>query len=159
MVGSGKRFPGWIDAENRSARVGDVRLTEREARERFVGARVARLATVGTESGRPHLVPMTFAVTGDLVVHAIDHKPKSTIDLRRLRNIAANKSVCALVDEYADDWTKLWWARADGPAEIREQAPEFIDLLAAKYPQYQEMRPSGPVVVVKVERWSGWSAA
>lgn len=134
-----------------------MRLTEREARERFAAARVARLATVG--SGQPHLVPITFAVTDDLVVYAVDHKPKSTTHLRRLRNIAENNSVCVLVDEYADDWAKLWWARADGPAEIRQQAPDLIDLLAAKYPQYQETRPPGPVVVVHVERWSGWSAA
>jgi PPOX class probable F420-dependent enzyme len=151
-------------------------LTERDARERFAAARVARLATVGraelraagglhlvtdgpAATAQPHLVPITFAVTGDLVVHAIDHKPKSTADLRRLRNIAENKTVCILVDEYADDWTQLWWARADGTAEIRKDAPELIDLLAAKYPQYRETRPSGPVVVAHVERWSGWSAA
>ena len=67
--------------------------------------------------------------------------------------------VCVLADEYSDDWTQLWWARADGLAEIRDEAPEFVNLLVAKYPQYQETRPSGPVVVVHVERWSGWSAA
>jgi PPOX class probable F420-dependent enzyme len=134
-----------------------VRLTEREARDRFAAARVARLATVGT--GRaPHLVPITFAVAGDLVVHAVDHKPKRTTDLRRLRNIAANESVCVLVDEYCDDWTQLWWVRGDGRAEIRDDAADLVDLLVSKYPQYEEIRPSGPVVVVHVERWSGWSA-
>lgn len=142
-------------AAERSARVGVVRLTEREARDRFAAARVARLATVGPTG--PHLVPITFAVTGDLVVHAVDHKPKSTTDLRRLRNIVNNANVCILVDQYSDDWAQLWWVRADGSAEIRDDAAELVDLLVAKYPQYRETRPSGPVVVVRVDGWSGWS--
>lgn len=139
-------------------RVGGVRLTEREARTRFAAARVARLGTVGPDT-QPHLVPITFAVSGDLVVHAVDHKPKSTTDLRRLRNIAENRMVSILVDNYADDWAQLWWVRGDGAAEIRDDAPDLVDLLTTKYPQYQQARPSGPVVVVHVERWSGWSAA
>ena len=57
-------------------------------------------------------MPVTFAVYGDLVCFAVDHKPKSTRDLRRLRNIRANDQVSVLVDDYADDWSRLWWVRA-----------------------------------------------
>ena len=39
-------------------------MDETEARRRFLTARVARLATVDAE-GRPHLVPVVFAVLGD----------------------------------------------------------------------------------------------
>src|SRR5215210_939155 len=78
----------------------------------------ARLATAGRD-GRPHVVPCTFAVLGDAtIVSAVDHKPKRTTALRRLANIAANPRVAVLADHYADDWTKLWWARADGTAHV-----------------------------------------
>jgi hypothetical protein len=30
--------------------------------------------------------------------------------------------------------------------------------LVARYPQYAQRRPSGDLIVVDVQRWSGWSA-
>src|SRR5690242_4638274 len=89
------------------------------ARERFAEARVARLATVSGD-GSPHLVPIVFAVSGDRLISAVDHKPKQTVALRRLDNIAANPFVSVLVDEYDENWTALWWARADGWAHIHD---------------------------------------
>ncbi|MDP9829729.1 hypothetical protein J2S57_005478 [Kineosporia succinea] len=61
------------------------------------------------------------------------------------------------MDEYHDDWTHLWWARADGAATIHDSDEAAVDALAARYPAYQERRPCGPVVSVEVSRWSGWS--
>ncbi|MDQ0381675.1 TIGR03668 family PPOX class F420-dependent oxidoreductase [Amycolatopsis thermophila] len=133
-----------------------MRLDPREARERFAAARVARLATVSAD-GRPHLVPVTFAVSGDEIVFAVDHKPKSTTDLRRLRNIAANPAVSFLADAYDEDWTRLWWCRADGTATIGASAPDAIALLRGKYEQYARRPPEGPVVRTRVTRWSGWA--
>jgi len=138
-----------------------MRLTTDEARRRFAAARVARLATV-SEQGQPHLVPCTFAVEGELIYSAVDGKPKSTTNLRRLRNIAVNPQVTVLTDHYADDWSALWWVRADGQATIIEDplamaAP--ITLLAARYPQYITSPPGGPVIAIRVSRWAGWSAA
>jgi PPOX class probable F420-dependent enzyme len=143
-----------------------VNLSEGEARSRLARARVARLATADA-SGRPHVVPVTFAVEGgtgggDRVYIAIDHKPKTTTDLKRLRNIRENPAVSVLADHYEDDWAALWWARADGravvvPADATErQRP--LDLLAAKYPQYRQRRPEGPVIVIDADRWSGWAS-
>lgn len=130
-----------------------------EARARLSSARSARLATVSGE-GVPHLVPITFAVEGARLYFAVDHKPKRSTNLRRLRNIAENPRVAVLADHYADDWTQLWWVRADGNAEIWEDGPgreHALDLLAARYEQYREQRPAGPVVVVTVTNVSGWS--
>jgi PPOX class probable F420-dependent enzyme len=132
-----------------------------EARRRFAASPVARLATVSGD-GVPHLVPVTFAPVpdGDRLYFAVDHKPKRSTDLRRLRNIRENGRVCLLVDHYADDWQALWWARADGTAEIVEDAAGRagpVGLLRAKYPQYDDRPPEGPVVTVTVTRWSGWS--
>lgn len=136
-----------------------MKLGPDDARQRFEAASVARLATVSS-SGAPHLVPFTFAVDGDLLCFAIDHKPKSTLDLRRLRNIRENDQVSAIVDHYDDDWSQLWWVRADGHAQVvesDEQRSRLIELLQAKYVQYLEHPPEGPVVVIKVSQWSGWS--
>ena len=132
-----------------------MRLPESEARQRFASSPVARLATVDS-SAQPHLVPVVFAVRDHRVVFAVDHKPKSTVRLRRLANIAANPQVSLLADEYNEDWTQLWWARADGHATIHESAAELIDWLVEKYPQYQQTRPAGPVVEINVTRWTGW---
>lgn len=134
-----------------------MRLDGAVARKLFTGARVARLATVSGD-GDPHLVPFTFAVADDVIFHAVDEKPKSSADLKRLRNIRENRRVAALADGYDEDWSRLWWARADGDAEIFEENSDATRLLAEKYPQYRERRPTGPVVAIRVRRWSGWTA-
>ena len=137
-------------------------LDGEQARARFASARVARLATVDAQ-GRPHVVPLVFAVDGDRVVSAVDHKPNRSNDLRRLANITANPDVALLVGHYAEDWTTLWWVRADGRARVLlpadREARAAIELLVGRYPQYAEQPPDGPVLVVDISRWSGWSAA
>jgi PPOX class probable F420-dependent enzyme len=139
-------------------------VNEQEARERFGDARVAHLATVGSRK-QPHLVPITFVLgsgpSGDAVCFAVDGKAKTTRDLKRLENIAANPKVSVLVDFYDDDWRQLWWVRADGEARIVEGGATFtvaLQGLAKKYPQYAEEPPAGPVVLIDVDRWQLWEA-
>ena len=107
-----------------------MRISREQARAWFGQARVARLASADAD-GRPHLVPVVFAVRGEVVVTAVDHKPKRTPDLKRLRNIAANPEVSLLADHYSDDWDRLWWARADGTAELAATAdpPDLVSAL------------------------------
>ncbi|MGH8972914.1 MAG: TIGR03668 family PPOX class F420-dependent oxidoreductase [Acidimicrobiia bacterium] len=134
-------------------------LDEEVLRRRATAAPVARLATVGP-GGRPRVVPCCFAVDGDVVYSAVDHKPKRTARLARLADIAANPAVSLVVDHYEDDWSQLWWVRLDGTARVVEDGPEWqrgVDLLVTKYAQYRERRPAGPVIVVAVERWRAWS--
>lgn len=136
-----------------------MRLDATSARERFARARVARLATV-TAAGQPHIVPIVFALDGDVLYTAVDAKPKSTTALRRLDNIAANPAVAVLADQYDDDWTQLWWVRADGRADIADPAAAAagIRLLTGRYLQYRSAPPPGPVLVIRVQRWTGWQA-
>ncbi|MHB8695519.1 MAG: TIGR03668 family PPOX class F420-dependent oxidoreductase [Solirubrobacteraceae bacterium] len=133
-------------------------MTATEARALFLTARVARLATADRD-GRPHLVPIVFAVEGDRVYSAVDAKPKRTTALRRLANVNDNPAVSLLVDHYEEDWDALWWARADGLGRVLDAAgPEgqrAIQLLSERYPQ---QRATGAVLAVDVDRWSGWSA-
>ncbi len=130
-------------------------------RSRLEEARVGRLATADAK-GRPHVVPITFAVDADALYFAVDAKPKRSTDLKRLRNIAANPAVSVLVDHYEDDWERLWWVRVDGTARVvadPAQADSALALLAAKYEQYRGTPPPGPVVRVDIGRISGWSSA
>lgn len=118
------------------------------------------MATV-TPDGAPHLVPVVFAVDGDVVYTAVDAKPKKSRRLRRLANIEHNSAVSLLVDHYADDWTQLWWVRVDGTAGIATDGDIVrtgYRLLRAKYPQYQSVPLDGPVIAINATRWSGWHA-
>lgn len=138
-----------------------MRLAEAEARARFATVPVVRLGTADGQ-GRPHLVVCTFAVDGDTIYTAVDQKPKSTTALKRLRNVGENPWVTMLADHYTDDWEMLWWVRADGRAAIladRRQMVAPLRLLADRYWQYRQAPPTGPVLAVTVQRWSGWTGA
>ena len=135
-------------------------MTPDEARQRFAKSRVAHLATADA-AGVPHLVPITFAVAGDLIVTAIDAKPKRGGALRRIANVTVNPRVSVLAARYDEDWARLWWVRADGAARIVEDGAEFEDSVARlreRYPQYRTVRIIGPVIMIEVVRWSGWTA-
>jgi PPOX class probable F420-dependent enzyme len=135
-------------------------VDEAEIRRHLAQAHVAHLATTGAD-GRPHIVPICFVIVADDVFFAVDHKPKRTTDLRRLRNIAANPHVAVLVDHYEEDWSHIWWVRVDGRAQVLDAgdaSENAIDALSERYPQYRRARPDGPVVSIHIERLSGWSA-
>jgi PPOX class probable F420-dependent enzyme len=135
-------------------------MTAAEARERLRTARVACLATADA-AGRPHVVPICFVVRGETIYSAVDHKPKATTHLRRLANVTANARAAVLTDHYdVEDWRALWWVRADGAAEVlaprADEAARAVELLSDRYVQYRDAAPTGPVLAVRVERWSGW---
>jgi PPOX class probable F420-dependent enzyme len=131
-------------------------------RERVAAARVARLATIDGD-GRPHLVPITFVLRGDVLYSAVDDaKPKRTRRLRRIENARARPDVTVLVDRYDDDWTRLWWVRLRGRARVLDgggEAEAALALLTAKYEPYRERPPGLPVLAVDLAEWSGWSAS
>src|ERR671927_975256 len=86
-------------------------------------ARVARRATTDPD-GRPHLVPIVFALAGDTLYSAVDRKPKRSTRLRRIENARARPEVTILVDHYEDDWGRLWWIRLRGRARVLEHGEE-----------------------------------
>lgn len=105
--------------------------------------------------------PSSSPLRGDLLWTAVDAKPKTSVKLRRLRNIRSNPRVSLLVDHYDSDWSALWWVRADGTAEVvdsdTDEGRRGLRLLVAKYTQYQSDPPAGPVIVVRVDAWRYWS--
>ncbi|HYX97353.1 MAG TPA: TIGR03668 family PPOX class F420-dependent oxidoreductase [Geodermatophilus sp.] len=131
-----------------------------ELRRRFASSAVARLATVRPD-GAPHVVPLVFALVDSTVYSAVDAKPKRTSALQRLANVRVEPRCALLVDHYEDDWSRLWWVRADGTAAVVDQPPAAhpgLAALAERHPQYREQPPAGPLLVVTVQQWSGWSS-
>ena len=127
---------------------------------RLTTARVARLATTDPD-GRPHLVPIVFALDGDTLYSAVDRKPKRSSKLRRIENARARPDVTILVDHYEEDWSGLWWIRLRGRARVLDHGDErerALALLAAKYQQYRTEPPDGPVLAVDVTEIRDWSA-
>ena len=131
-----------------------------QQRGRVQRARVARLATV-RPGGAPHIVAVTFALHADTVVTAVDDKPKRTQDLQRLRNVEQHPAATLLIDHYDEDWSKLWWVRLDGDAQVIREEPgrsEALAPLVAKYDHYRNSPPRGPVLAVHVRSATSWSA-
>jgi PPOX class probable F420-dependent enzyme len=142
-----------------SGRIAPVERDEALARLR--SARVGRLATL-TPEGRPHVVPFVFVVeegSATRLYWMVDEKPKRSRELQRLRNIEHQPAVEVVVDEYDEDWTRLWWVRARGSARVVVEADErdvALGLLRAKYPQYEYTSDPGLVVAIEVEAITGW---
>ena len=124
-------------------------------------ARVARLATVAAD-GAIGLVPICFAVVDGWIVSAVDHKPKRTVRLGRLDDIAATGKATVLVDHYDEDWSRLWWVRIRGRATIHtdhdEPAVATVAALVAKYPQYRHQPPGGAVYRIAMDDVRSWRA-
>src|SRR5213595_2139659 len=126
---------------------------------RLTAARVARLATIDPD-GRPHLVPIVFALDGDTLYSAVDRKPKRSRTLRSIENARARPDVTVIVDHYEDDWSRLWWIRLRGRARVLDDGEErerALGLLAEKYPQYRTEAPEGAVLAVDVTDVRDWS--
>jgi PPOX class probable F420-dependent enzyme len=123
-------------------------------------ARVARLATLDSD-GRPHLVPIVFALVGDTLYSAVDAKPKRSRTLRRIENARERPDVTVLVDRYDEDWTQLWWVRIRGRARVLDEGDEAagaLEALTEKYEQYHDRPPGPPVLAVDVVDWRVWLA-
>jgi PPOX class probable F420-dependent enzyme len=124
-------------------------------------SRVARLGTISSD-GRPHLVPVVYAVVEEGIAIAIDEKPKRSTRLARLGNIERDPRVTLLIDRYDDDWSQLAWVRVDGMATVLERGDQYPEALAAlrgRYPQHQAMALEElPLIVIEAERVVGWKA-
>lgn len=114
----------------------------RDRERRYVeAARVGRLATADGE-GRPHVVPVCFALVDDDIVTPIDEKPQRVEPdaLRRSRDIDENPRVALLVDHYTDDWSRLGWVQVRGTATRRPPGDPphsaGVTALRRKYDQY-----------------------
>jgi PPOX class probable F420-dependent enzyme len=123
-------------------------------------ARVARLGYLDGED-RPRVLPVTFAVADGAVWSAIDDKPKRRPEPARVEYLRRRPDAALLVDRYDDDWTTLAWVQLLGRIDVVavDKAPVAVDALAAKYAQYADRTPPGPLLRLAVERTLHWRAA
>jgi PPOX class probable F420-dependent enzyme len=102
-----------------------------------------------------------LALDGETLYSAVDDKPKRSRRLKRLVNIRRHPDVSVTVDHYEEDWSRLWWVRMDGRAEVLEEGSELdraLARLADKYDQYRDEAPRGPAIAVRIDHWRGWHA-
>jgi PPOX class probable F420-dependent enzyme len=123
-------------------------------------ARVARLGLLD-EEGAPRVLPVTFAVAEARIWSAIDQKPKGPNEPARVRFLRRDPRAALTVDQYSDDWEELAWVQVLGRVEVLEisEAGSGLDALSAKYAQYREEAPPGPVLALEPERGLCWRAA
>jgi PPOX class probable F420-dependent enzyme len=143
-------------------------ILSEEARRFLDAERVARLATADAR-GRPHLVPVVYALQGDDIFIPIDRKRKKHADpraLRRIRNLCENPRASLLVDEYGENWDRLAWVRVDGRTTLLEGGPAYQEgarALTAKYPQYEDepLPPEGKGLIIRlrIENVRSWRAS
>lgn len=136
-----------------------ARMDEQEMRRRFAQARVSRIGTID-ERGRAHMVPIVHVLDGDTLYSSTDAGPRP---VKRLRNLARDPRATVLVDDYDEDWARVWWVRARGTGRAIEGGPEWEHaqrLLHEKYPQFGDTpdeEGAGPVMAIDVEEWTGWA--
>jgi PPOX class probable F420-dependent enzyme len=127
-----------------------------------LAARVARLATADSK-GRPHVVPICFAVVHGEIYSPLDEKPKrvAPTKLRRVSDIAANSAVCLVIDRYSDDWAELAWMQIRGAASLVEPGSPAHEAavreLRARYAQYVGMAlEDRPMIRLQPRRVVSW---
>lgn len=138
-----------------------MRLLNADAEARLYDHDHGVLCTVHATRGADP-VPVTYAVDDGWLGVPIDVvKPKSSTRLQRERNLDADARATLLVDHWQrDDWTRLWWVRAElrWRADRPDREAALADALATKYPQYAA-RPFARVLAFEVVAVSGWAGA
>ena len=140
-----------------------ARVTElpRWAASLLADSRVARLGLID-DDGAPRVLPVTYAISGESLVTAVDQKPKRRAgeDLARVRWLRTRPAAALTVDRYHDDWSQLAWVQALGVVRMLDAAaaPEAIAALVDRYEPYVSDPPAGPVLVLEPERLLWWRA-
>lgn len=129
------------------------------ARALLATERVGRLGMVD-DAGTPRVLPVTYALAGDALVTAVDHKRKDVPPerLARVRWLCARPRAALTIDHYEDDWSRLAWVQAVGPVRILDHAPAAIAALTERYSQYRDRPPVGPVIELAPNRLVWWRA-
>jgi hypothetical protein len=140
-----------------------MRLDEDQARERLAAEVHGVLCTLHPTRG-PDPQPVVYAVTDDgyLGVPIDTVKAKSSSRLKREDNLAADPRGTLLIEHWeTQDWSRLWWVRAELRHEPRPSDDVITRLsgrLADTVPQYAD-RPFHRILVCRVVGLTGWAAS
>ena len=135
-----------------------MRLTATQARALLAAHDHGILCTVHGERG-VDAVPVVYVVDDDGYVGApVDRvKPKTSSRLQRERNLEADPRAALLVEHWdRDDWSRLWWVRAELRFE-GDTAPALAALLAERFAQYRD-QPFDRVLLLRIVGITGWAA-
>lgn len=129
------------------------------AHELLASTRVARLALLDSDD-RPRVLPITFALAGESIWSAIDQKPKRPGEPARVRWLRRRPEAALCVDVYSDDWEQLAWVQMLGRVDVIAvtAGADGLAALGAKYQQYREQTPPGPLLRLSAERALCWRA-
>ena len=140
-----------------------MKLTEEAAMTLLAAHDHGVLCTLHADRGID-AVPVVYVKDADGYVGVpVDRvKPKSSFRLQRERNLEADDRATLLIEHWdRDDWSQLWWVRA----ELRWQSTPDDDRdvtlaaeLSRRYPQYQVDQPFARVLVLRIVSVTGWAA-
>lgn len=139
-----------------------VKLQADEAQARLVAHDHGILCTVHAERG-VDAVPVVYVTDDGYVGVPVDRvKPKASSRLQRERNLEADPRATLLIEHWhRDDWSQLWWVRAElrweGDATA-ERAATLAARLGEAFPQYRD-QPFTRVLVLRLVGVTGWAAA
>jgi PPOX class probable F420-dependent enzyme len=95
-------------------------------------------------------------------------RPSKPEKLKRVKNIQANPNIALLIDEYNEDWTKLYFVMIQGRASLisnkkGEQENELLlllekahKLLSEKYHHYQKIGIGEYVIMIYPQKIMTW---
>ncbi|MCZ6501524.1 MAG: hypothetical protein O6945_03305, partial [Gammaproteobacteria bacterium] len=131
----------------------------------------ARLSTLNVD-GSPHQIPIVFTWHAGCFWSPIDGKPKQKVQPTRVQNAIANPVASLLIDKYDDDWTQLWWIRADleiTVVQLDEADTETLKIvrqvktkLEEKYLQYGStpvLREPATILAMRPTALTSWCSA
>ena len=141
---------------------GVMRLDEHDARVRLTADAHGVLCTLHPDRG-PDPMPVVYAVIGDFVGMPIDSvKPKASTRLQREANLDSDPRASLLIEHWdAQDWSRLWWVRAQLEHQVNPPASLLDDLaerLSTTVPQYAD-KPFHRILVCRIVAVSGWAAS
>ena len=140
-----------------------MRMDAEEARARLSAGIHGVLCTMHPQRG-PDPQPVVYAVSDDghLGVAIDQVKPKASTRLKREDNLAADPRGTLLIEHWeTEDWSRLWWVRADlrhVPDPPTPVTDDLTDRLAHAVQQYAD-KPFHRVLVCRIVNVTGWSAA
>ena len=125
-------------------------------------SKVARLATVDQQS-HPYVVPIVFVFHKNSFFIPLDEKTKGVNPkkLKRVKNIQKNPKVTLLIDQYQNDWKKLFFLMIHGKASVIDNNSKTLNeihkLLVLKYPQYKKIGVGNSCIKVKPTKIKFWN--
>lgn len=125
-------------------------------------ARVARLGLLDDEGG-PRVLPVTYVLHEGGLWSAVDRKPKRRPEAEpaRVGFLRRDPRAALTVDRYDEDWGRLAWVQVLGQVTVLDvaDAPAAAAALTAKYGQYGDRPPPGPMLQLEPRRALCWSPA